>query len=284
MPLSALPKALYLPPPGRPRWVCPRNAQLDLLYLAWGHRQYGVNPIPVSRHPGWHYGLVTRGNPRLMLENEEQELETGDFFVIDPDCASGWADDRDGVSDLLIWIWRTGPRCADIAPASGKHRQWSIGTRLWNRLEQLHALCRQEVERPDELTRLAIEQLHLAIDVTIARLVQRKIPAPEPSVRMELAVRWMAQNLAKANPVAPLCDYLQISPATLTRLFQAHHGESPALYHQRLRMARAQELLETNRFSIKEIAYALGYKHPNDFSRAFKQFTGKTPRSARDDS
>jgi transcriptional regulator GlxA family with amidase domain len=150
---------------------------------------------------------------------------------------------------------------------------------LWHKLEQLHGLCRLEVERPDELTKLAIEQLHLSIDVTVARHVQRKIGPPEPSLRMELAVRWMAQNLAEPNPVTALCEYLQISPATVVRMFQTHHGEAPAIYHQRLKMARAQELLETERFSVKEIAYALGYKHPNDFSRAFKQFVGRSPKS-----
>jgi AraC-like DNA-binding protein len=277
--MSLLPKALHLPPPGRPRWVCPESAQLDLLYLAWGHRQYGQNPIPVSRHPGWHYVLVNRGKPTLVLENERKTLNPGDFLVIDPDCASGWLDRPDGVSDLLVWIWRTAPRCPECAVESGTYRQWTVGTKLWHRLEQLHSLCRQEVERPDELTKLAIEQLHLAIDVTAARLVQGKIGPPEPSVRMELAVRWMAQNLAERNPVSALCEYLQISPATAVRMFRAHHGESPAAYHQRWKMTRAQELLQADRFSVKEIAYALGYKHPNDFSRAFKQFVGKRPKS-----
>jgi transcriptional regulator GlxA family with amidase domain len=135
-----------------------------------------------------------------------------------------------------------------------------------------------EVEKPDELTKLALEQLHLAIDVTVARLVQRKTQPPEPSGRVELAIRWMAQNLAEPHPVSALCEYLQVSPATLARMFQTHHGESPAMYHQRLRMTRATELLETGRFSVKEIAYALGYKHPNDFSRGFKQFVGKSPK------
>ena len=77
--MSLLPKALHLPPPGRPRWVCPESAQLDLLYLAWGHRQYGQNPIPVSRHPGWHYVLVNRGKPTLILENEQKSFESGRF-------------------------------------------------------------------------------------------------------------------------------------------------------------------------------------------------------------
>lgn len=275
--MNALPKALYLPPPGRPRWVCPESAQLDLLYLAWGHRQYGRHPIPVSRHPGWHYVLVNRGRPTLLLENRQKVLSPGDFLVIDPDCASGWTDRLDGVCDLLVWIWRTGPRCWEGTVAPGAYRQWTIGTRLWRKLEQLHALCRQEVERPDGLTSLEIKQLHLATDIALARLVRRKTRSPEPSVRMELALRWMAQNLAERNLTGALCEYLQISPATLARMFQAHHGESPATYHQQLKMAKAHELLKTDRFSVKEIAYTLGYKHPNDFSRAFRRFAGRSP-------
>ena len=280
--MSALPTALHLPPPGRPRWVCPESAQLDLIYLAWGHRQYGQSPIPVSRHPGWHYVLVNRGAPTLVLEHEQKKLSPGDFLVIDPDCASGWIDWPDAVSDLLVWVWRTGPRCPHLLVPGEAYREWAIGTKLWHKLEQLHTQCRQEVERPDELARLALEQLHLAIDVTVARLVQRKVQPPESSVRMELAVRWMAQNLAESSPVSGLCEYLQISPATLARMFQTHHKESPAMYHQRLRMTRAQELLETNRFSVKEIAFALGYKHPNDFSRAFRRFVGRSPKSCRE--
>ena len=275
--MNPLPQELHLPPPGRPRWICPESAQWDLLYLAWGHRQYGEHPIPVSRHPGWHYVLVNRGKPTLLLEQDQKVLSPGDFLVIHPDCASGWSDQPHDVCDLLVWIWRTAPRCPDCSPQPRTYRLWKIDPPLQHKLEHLHALCREEVERPDELSKLAIDQLHIGIDVTVARLIRRKSQPPEPSVRMELAIRWMAQNLAEPNPVSALCDYLQISSATLTRMFQSHHGESPTAYYQRLKMTRAQELLDASRFSVKEIAYALGYKHPNDFSRAFKQFTGRNP-------
>lgn len=277
--MTPLPKVLHLPPPGRPRWVCPESAQLDLLYLAWGHRFYGQHPIPVSRHPGWHYVLVKRGRPTLILEHHRKTLNPGDFLVIDPDCASGWLDRADGVSDLLVWIWRTGPRCWDLTVGPGTYRQWPIGARLKRELEDSHARCREEVERPDELTNLAIKQLHLAIDITVARLVRGKSRPPEPSVRMELALRWMAQNLAERNLTGALCEYLQISPAALTRMFQNQHGESPTVYHQRLKAEKARELLKDDRLSLAEIASALGYKRPNDFSRVFSRFVGKNTRS-----
>ena len=223
--------------------------------------------------------LVNRGRPTLALEKERKLLNPGDFLVIDPDCASGWIDRPGGTCDLLVWIWRTQPRSAELTPETGKYRQWTITPKLLQKLQQLHSLCHEEVERPDELTKLAIEQLHIAIDVTITRLIRRKTQSPEPSLRMELALRWMAQNLAEPNPVGPLCDYLQISAATLARMFRTHQGQSPAQYHQQVRMERARDLLKANKMSVKEVAYALGYNHPNDFSRAFKQFAGVNPKS-----
>ncbi len=215
----------------------------------------------------------------MVFEHHRKVLNPGDFLVIDPDCASGWLDRQDGVSDLLVWIWRTGPRCWDLTVGPGKYRQWTIGARLWRELENFHAQCRQEVERPDELTNLAIKQLHLAIDVGVARLVRRKTQPPEPSVRMELALRWMAQNLTEHGLTNALCEYLQISPSTLTRMFQRQHGESPSVHHQRLKVEKARELLKTDRLSVGEVASALGYKDPTDFSRAFRRFVGKNPRT-----
>jgi AraC-like DNA-binding protein len=249
---------------------------LDLLYLAWGRRQYGRHQIPVSRHPGWHYVLVNRGKPTLVFENRRKVLGPGEFLVIDPDCASGWADQLDGQSELLVWIWRTGPRCSECSTAPASYRQWTIGTRLWRKLEQFHDLCRHEVEQPDEYTNLAIKQLHLAIDITVARLVRNKAQPPEPSVRMELALRWMAQNIAEQNLTESLCEYLQISRTALSRMFQTQYGVSPSVLHHRLRMAKAHEMLKTEHSSVEAIASSLGFKHLDDFSRALKRF-GKSP-------
>jgi AraC-like DNA-binding protein len=259
------------------QWVCPKSAQLDLLYLAWSRQRYGRNPVPVSRHSAWRYMLVNHGNPTLVLDDHEQILSPGDFVIIAPDCASGLIDQSDEVSDLLIWLWRTPPGCAECEVSPRAYRQWSIGPHLWHKLEECYRLCQEEVARPDELSKLAIKQLHCGIDLTVARLVRCKTQPPEAAVRMELAIHWMAYNLGGANPVGDLCKYLRISRATLIRMFQTQYGEPPGIYHRRLKMSKARELLQTGRFSIKEVAFALGYQHANDFSRAFKQFSGERP-------
>jgi AraC-like DNA-binding protein len=266
--------------PARPNqidWVAPEWARLDLLYLAHGHRQFGRYPVPVSRLPGWQYVLITRGEPTLLLEDGFRKLRPGYLLIIPPGCATGWADRPDAISEFLLWIWREEPNCAECATPRALYRQWVINPRLWKRLEQLHTQCYEEIQRPDELSYLTLEQLHVAVDVAIARLIRPRAPAPDPSVRMELAVHWMAHNLAERNPNRSLCEYLRISPATLVRMFQAQHEESPSAYYQRLRMTRARKLLKTDRWPVKNVAAMLGYRHPNDFSRAFKHATGKNP-------
>ncbi len=274
------PRALYLPPAGRPRWVCPAQSQLDLAYLGWGKRRFGQSPIPQSRHTGWVYFLVQAGHPLLHLETETLRTQPGIVLIVGPDCASGWTDKPGAVSELLTWVWRTPPRCVECAVPANGWREFTADAALQRILQQAHTLCRQEVEQPSALTKPALEHARLHIDLGIARSLQPRLTAPEPALRLELALRWLAENLAAPNPVAALCEYLQVSPGALHRMFRAELGESASAHHARLRMERARQLLSGG-LSVKEVAFALGYRHPNDFSRAFKKLTGRSPSTER---
>ncbi len=39
----------------------------------------------------------------------------------------------------------------------------------------------------------------------------------------------------------------------------------------------AKEMLRTNKYSVKEICYQIGYNDPNYFSRLFKKLVGVSP-------
>jgi AraC-like DNA-binding protein len=275
---NALPRALHLPPVGRPRWVCPENKPLDLQYLGWGKRRFGSSPIPISLHYGWVYFLVRQGNPDLQMPSGSFRTRSQQVLLVGPDCASGWTTDAiDSVADLLSWVWRAAPRCNGLAPAPNGFRVINASRPLVQTLQQIHILCQREVGHPDAFTSVALEELRLRLDVALARSLKPTPPAPEPIMRLSLALRWLNGNPLEHKPVAALSEYLQVSPTTVNRLFQAHLGESVAAYHSRLRMERARQLLENECAAVKEVAYALGYQHPNDFSRAFKKFTGLTP-------
>jgi AraC-like DNA-binding protein len=276
--IKRLPRVLHLPPVGRPRWVCPKHLKLDLQYLSWGKRRFGESGIPISLHHGWVYCLVLQGNPILQLVSGVIPVQAGEILVLGPDCASGWTDNSvDCVAELLTWVWSSAPRYPGLGPASDSIQNFTADRGLIRTLQQIHALCRQELERPDALSALALEELRLRMDVAIARFKSRDRSAPEPRLRLELALRWLAENVQERNPVASLCEYLQLSAVTLNRLFRTHLRESVASYHTRLRMERAEQLLKNDGVAVKEVAYELGYVHANDFSRAFKKFTGRNP-------
>jgi len=277
-PTKRIPRVLHLPPAGRPRWVCPKHLNLELQYLSWGKRRFGESAVPVSLHHGWVYSLVVQGCPILRLPARAFRVKPGHVVVLGPDCASGWgAGAVESVAELLTWVWNGPPRCPGLGPASDGVQTFAADRALMRTLKKIHALCRRELEKPDALSALALEELRFRMDVAISRFKAAKSSAPEPALRLELALRWLGQNVRECNPVASLCEYLQVSPVTLNRLFRRHLGESAAAHHTRIRMERAGELLKKDGVSVKEVAYELGYLHANDFSRAFKRFTGRNP-------
>lgn len=271
-------RTLHLPPPGRPRWVCPTDLNLELQYLSWGKRRFGECGVPVSLHHGWVYCLVLRGNPILQVVSRAMRVQPGQVLVLGPDCASGWAASSvDSVAELLTWVWNGAPRCPGIGPTVDGLQSFTADRALIRTLQQIHSLCRQELEKPDALSAFALQELRFRMDVAISRFKAPSPSAPQPALRLELALRWLAQNVRERRPVVPLCEYLQVSPVTLNRLFRTHLQESVAAYHTRIRMERARQLLKKNGVAVKEVAYELGYRHPNDFSRAFKKSTGRNP-------
>lgn len=261
------------------RWVAPAGTDLDLLYLNWGQRRHGQSPARLATHQGWIYAYVHKGNPALQVARRVVRLQPGQFAIVDPACSSAWTDTPHGVSELLTWLWLTPPRCEEAAPAQGDFRLFQLDHPLRHKLRQLHLLCRGEVEHPDTLTKLQLEQVRLQLDLALARSGQPKLQPPQTSLRIQFALRWLAQNLDEPRPVSALCDYLQVSQVTLNRLFRMHLGESLAAYHHRLKMERARSWLAGGQIAVKEASFALGYKHSNDFSRAFKKFTGANPRA-----
>jgi AraC-like DNA-binding protein len=264
-------------PPGRPRWQCPASAKIDLLYLSWGQRFYGRNPLPLCFSPGWPYVLVLEGSPTLLLAKSRISLRTGDFIVLDPDCACGWTDHPEGRFRLLGSVWRSAPRTGRFIPRRGGVLHFHVNTQTFARFEEIHANCRREVRRLDEFTGLAFEELRLSWEVALGRALLGSASPPDSAAQFELAVRWIAEHLQEKKPVELLCEYLQTTISSLNRLFGKHLGESVSNYHHRAKMGKARELLRAGKISGKEIAYSLGYKHANDFSRAFKNFSGQSP-------
>jgi AraC-like DNA-binding protein len=259
-------------PATRPSWEA-FDRRSELVYLGWGLRSYGRHPTQPIANEQWSYSVILKGAPIILLEQGPYRLAPSQMIVVAPHrrYQIGFRDEPDAHAEVLIWIWRTPPLVREIRPPLGGHLLVQLDGPTRKRLEALHAACRREVSHFDSFTAKAIRGLRLQIDTELVRRLVGHNTTPDRRRLLDLAVHWMESNLRHANPVFLLCDYLQISRSTLNEIFDDAFKESPSVHYRRLRMKKGADLLDQGA-SVKEVAFKLGYKHANDFSRAFRSF------------
>ena len=77
--------------------------------------------------------------------------------------------------------------------------------------------------------------------------------------------------------VQHIADQLHVSPNYLSGLLKVLTGQSTQQHiHEKL-IDKAKEKLSTTDLSVSEIAYALGFEHPQSFSKLFKTKTNLSP-------
>ncbi len=83
-------------------------------------------------------------------------------------------------------------------------------------------------------------------------------------------------------PTVGYCaDQLHFSSNYFGDLIKKETGKTPIEYIQLKIMNLAKEKIMDQRKSISEIAYELGFRYPQHFTRAFKKITGHTPHEYR---
>ncbi len=100
-----------------------------------------------------------------------------------------------------------------------------------------------------------------------------------PREERALAVaRAILRNPAQAEPMAALCAEAGASVRTIERAFRKEVGTSFASWRRQVRLTKAIELLVAG-YSIKEVAFKVGYCQPSALVEIFRRTFGKTPRA-----
>ncbi|WP_134091159.1 AraC family transcriptional regulator [Olivibacter sp. XZL3] len=81
--------------------------------------------------------------------------------------------------------------------------------------------------------------------------------------------------------VSYLADQLHISPNYLGSLLRMYTQQNTQQHIQYKLIDYAKERLSTTNMSVAEIAYELGFEHPQSFSKLFKQKTNQSPMEFR---
>jgi len=96
------------------------------------------------------------------------------------------------------------------------------------------------------------------------------------------AQEWMHRNFAKTFSLEDPARRVGMSMRNFVRRFKHATGDTPLIYLQKLRVAAAKRMLESNHRTIQEISDAVGYQDLAFFRALFQRHTGVCPSAYRE--
>ncbi|MBD1366248.1 helix-turn-helix transcriptional regulator [Mucilaginibacter sp. ZT4R22] len=113
------------------------------------------------------------------------------------------------------------------------------------------------------------------------QFITRKIANHQVLHRLEVILADYFKNDALATQglptVAYVADALNVSPGYLSGMLKTLTGQSTQQHIHNTLIEKAKEKLSTTALTVSEIAYGLGFEHPQSFSKLFKTKTNLSP-------
>lgn len=128
-----------------------------------------------------------------------------------------------------------------------------------------------------QAARLAVAPLNR--DGGQAQFIRHETPQTTDSLAPVL--EWMSAHPEREADVEALARRARMSPRTFARRFREQTGTTPLQWLLSVRVRRAQELLETTRRPIDDIAVRSGFDSPVTFRTRFRRLTGLSPSAYR---
>jgi len=95
------------------------------------------------------------------------------------------------------------------------------------------------------------------------------------------AQEWLHENFHQSFPLEAPARRVGMSLRNFVRRFKQATGDSPLIYLQKLRIAAAKRLLESDHRTMQEISDAVGYQDVAYFRQLFQRHTGASPSAYR---
>ncbi|MFS4467565.1 helix-turn-helix transcriptional regulator [Maribacter sp. 2210JD10-5] len=151
-------------------------------------------------------------------------------------------------------------------------------------LQQIYNLSGQrdfELTSADELTIELLQSLYR--EQKIGYKITDKIEAKKLSTKEEtlkrllVAYEYIHDNLGEAISIDELSKTSSLSKFHLFDSFKKAFGRTPHQYMNRIKVAKAKELVQNGNLSVSEVSDSLGFSDLSVFSKVFKKAYGRPP-------
>ncbi|MDO8211248.1 GlxA family transcriptional regulator [Conexibacter sp. CPCC 206217] len=113
-----------------------------------------------------------------------------------------------------------------------------------------------------------------------AQFIVHEPPAPDGATLQPLLL-WIERNAHRELTLDAIAAQALMSTRTLNRRFREQTGTTPLRWLHRLRLRRAQLLLETTAHPVEQIAAQVGFGSATTFRDRFRALVGTSPQAYR---
>ena len=149
--------------------------------------------------------------------------------------------------------------------------------RLSSQLGELQSTPYQRGDISERLCHNIIENLL----IRLRRFSELEGRLPPADLRVRKAIQYVLPRYCETLSLDDVAFHAGISASRLNSLFRQQYGTSLIKWRDRMRLQKAQELLNHTQLAIAEVANRVGYEDPLYFSRRFKKQFGFPPSQQR---
>ncbi|WP_312766214.1 AraC family transcriptional regulator [Epilithonimonas sp.] len=239
--------------------------------------------------------FITRNKGRLKYGRNYYDYDEGSMLFLAPDQLVGSTDYN---SETYCYILLIHPDFLLGHPIARKIKQYGYFSYASN--EALHLsdserevilsvyqiMERELNSRVDEFSQeVVIAQLELLLSYVNRfykrQFITRKVVNNDILQRTESILEDHLNNQLSLQQGLPtvqyVADQLKISPGYLSDLLRSLIGQNAQQYIRSKVIEKAKERLTNTNLTVAEIAYELGFEHPQSFSKMFRVRTGLSP-------
>jgi AraC-like DNA-binding protein len=251
---------------------------VPLAVVSGGH-EYCSSGYAVPRPSVPHFSVefVAKGRGSVAFGDRQDLLAAGTVFSYGPGVPHRITSDaREPLEKYFVGF--TGPRAPQLLKDCGLSPGTVVRVSSVGEVREVFENLIRDGLRATQTSNTLCTVLAEYLIVKLADLLVPAGEQPSPAVvtfqrcRQHIATHF--RRLRSLEQAAAECD---INEAYLCRLFRRFDHEGPYRYLLRLKMSFAAERLRDPKVLVKDVAAAVGFRDPFQFSHTFKNIFGMSP-------